>query len=340
MEKRRLGKTNLEVTAISFGALPMQRCTLEEAGEVLNTALNLGINFIDTARAYTDSEEKIGKGISKRRKDFYLASKSLNRTKEGIIKDIEISLGNMQTDFIDLYQLHNVKLEKDFVAVMSEGGALEGLEMAKAQGKIGSIGITGHNIPLLIKAVQTGKFDTVQVPYNIVEQDAAKELFPLARSLDMGIIIMKPLGGGQIDKADLSLRFILAQKDVVLIPGMDTTTQVQENSRAANPYIPLDAKELAELEAEANIVGKSFCRRCAYCLPCAVGIDIPQVFIFKIQYERYGLKAAIPNRYTNLAVKPSACIDCGLCEKRCPYDIPIRARLKEMCVHMKDFGGK
>ena len=337
MQFRTLGKTGMSVTAISLGALPLQRCTMEEAHDVLTATLDSGINFIDTARAYTDSEQKIGESLSHRRKEFYLATKSMSRTKEGILQDVNISLQEMKTDYIDLYQLHNIKRYEDLEKVLAPGGALEGLKEAKSQGKIRHIGITGHNVEVLIKAIQTGEFATVQVPFNYIEQAAAEKLFPLARSLDMGIIIMKPLGGGQLSQAELSLRYILStQPDVVAIPGMDTPLQIQQNINVIIPLIALTATELTILDQEAQIVGKSFCRRCGYCLPCPQNIDIPQVFILKLQYERYGLKSAIPVRYSNLDVKASACINCGACEKRCPYDIPIRSRLKEMCKLMGD----
>lgn len=330
LPKRILGRTKLEVSAISLGALPLQRCTFPEAQEVLTTALAQGINFIDTARAYTDSEQKIGQFLSSRRNEFFLATKSMARSYQAMCQDIDTSLAELQTNYIDLYQIHNAKLATDLQQVLAPEGALKALKEAKLAGKIGHIGITGHSVEILKQAVQTGEFDTVQVPYNFIEQTAAQELFPLARAQNMGIIIMKPLGGGQISQVELSLRFILQQPDVVLIPGMDTAAQVQQNLQVLQPYQSLTASELAKLQAEADIVGKTFCRRCGYCLPCVKGIDIPQIFIFKIQYERYGLKAAIPQRYNNLAVKASACIGCGVCEKRCPYDIPIRQRLQEM----------
>ena len=335
LPRRILGRTNLSVSAISLGALPLQRCTFPEAQEVLSMVLDQGINFIDTARAYTDSERKIGEFLSSRRREFFLASKSMARSYQAMREDIDTSLRELQTDYIDLYQVHNAKVANDLQQVLAPAGALKALKEAKLAGKIGHIGITGHSVTILKEAVQTGEFDTVQVPYNFIEQAAAQELFPLARARNMGIIIMKPLGGGQISQVNLSLRFILQQPDVILIPGMDTAAQVQENLQVLKPYQPLNKEELAKLEAEATIVGKTFCRRCGYCLPCVKGIDIPQIFIFKIQYERYGLKGAIEQRYNNLAVKASACIDCGLCETRCPYDIPIRQRLKEMCQLME-----
>ncbi|WP_425059220.1 hypothetical protein SCACP_38970 [Sporomusa carbonis] len=335
MEKRRLGRTELMVTPISFGALPMQRCTMEEAGEVLKAALDAGINFIDTARAYTDSEEKIGRHIANRRSEYYLATKSMARTKEAMAKDIDISLATMKTEYIDLYQIHNVKVEQDWAAVMAPGGALEALKEARAAGKIRHIGITGHNIDLLVKAVKTGEFSTVQVPFNCVEQGAMKELFPLAKSLDVGIIVMKPLGGGLISNVDLALRFILEQDGLVAIPGMDRLEHIEQNLAPTKDFKPLSAEERAKLSAEAAELGPNFCRRCGYCVPCAVGIDIPQMFIFHLQYTRYDMKTAIPERYKGLKVKASECIECGECEARCPYNLPIRERLKQVA---KDLG--
>lgn len=335
LPKRAFGATGMELSAISFGGLPMQRCSIKEAVEVLNEALDEGINFIDTARAYTDSEEKIGM-VAERRSEFYLASKSMARSADAIYEDVLTSLKLMNTDYIDLYQIHNVKRMEELDVVLGEHGALNGLKKAKEEGKIKHIGITGHSLEVLIKAVKTDEFESVQVPYNFIEQKAAEELFPLARERKMGIIIMKPLGGGQLNEIKLSLRFILQQPDVILIPGMDEVRHVHENLSVLKPYQALNAEEIAKLKAEADIVGENFCRRCAYCMPCPKGIDIPQIFIFQLQYKRYNLVEAIPQRYAAMPVKASACIDCGACEKKCPYNIPIRKRLMEMRELMGD----
>jgi predicted aldo/keto reductase-like oxidoreductase len=334
LEKRILGRTGLEVTAISFGGLPMQRCTLAEAGPVLNAALDAGINFIDTARAYTDSEEKIGLHVSSRRREFYLASKSMARDRAGMARDVDISLDKMKTDYIDLYQIHNVKTRKDFDVVFAPGGALEALKEAKQAGKIGHIGITGHSFELLTEALRTGEFATVQAPFNFVETKAEEALFPLARKENIGIIVMKPLGGGQIDNPDLALRFILEHGVTTAIPGMDEVKHVEENLAALKNFRPLSAAEREEMKKLAAEIGANFCRRCGYCLPCTVGIDIPTMFIFHLQYTRYNMKTAIPGRYAAMPVKASACTECGACEKRCPYDLPIRERLKKVAADL------
>lgn len=335
MEKRRLGRTGMDVSVISFGALPIQRCSMEDAGPILHKVLDSGINFIDTARAYTDSEAKIGRYISSRRAEYYLATKSMARDKGGMAKDIDISLDTMKVEYIDLYQVHNIKTRQDLDAVMAPGGALEALKEAKAAGKIRFIGVTGHNIDLLIEAVKSNQFDTVQVPFNFIETKPAEELFPLAKSMDIGRIVMKPLGGGQIRSVDLALRFIVENDITVAIPGMDNVAQIDQNLAAARNFRPLTAEEKEILKKEAEAIGPNFCRRCGYCMPCAAGIDIPQTFIFHLQYSSYGLKDAIPPRYNNMKAKASDCIECGACEKRCPYDLPIRDRMKQIA---KDLG--
>ena len=334
MEKRRLGRTGMEVTCIGFGALPMQRCTMDEAGEVLHAALDSGINFIDTARAYTDSEEKIGQNISSRRSEYYLATKSVKRDKQGMAEDIDTSLRLMKTDYIDLYQIHNVKKRAEFERVMGPGGALEALKEAQAAGKIRFIGITGHNYDLLLEAIKTNEFSTVQAPFNAVESKPLEQLFPLAKEMDIGRIVMKPLGGGQFENKVLALRYILGHDITVAIPGMDHPDHVKENLSAAEPFLPLSEAEKAVLDAEVAQLGKNFCRRCGYCMPCAQGIDIPLTFIIHLQYTRYGMKTVGADKYGKLPAKASDCIECGLCEERCPYDLPIRARLKEIAQEM------
>jgi predicted aldo/keto reductase-like oxidoreductase len=330
MEKRILGRTGLAVTAISFGGLPIQRCTLAGAGPVLHAALDAGINFIDTARAYTDSEEKIGRHIAARRHEYYIASKTFSRDKAGMAKDIDTSLRLMRTDHIDLYQLHNIRDHVQLTAALGPGGAIEALEEARQAGKVGFIGITGHDIGLLVEAIKTGQFDTVQVPFNCVEPMAEETLFPLARQMNIGTIAMKPLGGGQLSKPGLALRYILEHDITTAIPGMDEVRHIEENLTALKNFKPLSPAEREELAKEVAAVGVNFCRRCAYCLPCPQGIDIPSLFIFHLQYNRYGMKETIPQRYATFPAKASDCAGCGACEERCPYNLPIRERLKEV----------
>ncbi len=334
MEKRTLGRTGLKITAIGFGALPIQRCTMDEAGPVLHAALDAGINFIDTARGYTDSEEKIGRHIASRRKEYYLATKSRARDRAGMARDIDTSLASMKTGYIDLYQIHNIKVREDLDKVLAPGGALEALQDAKKAGKIGHIGITGHSVPMLIEALKSGHFSTVQVPFNCVEPQAEEQLFPLARKENIGTIAMKPLGGGQIDNIDLALRYLLGHDITTAIPGMDEVRHVRQNTAALKNYRPLTATERAELDRLVADLGNSFCRRCGYCAPCSVGIDIPQVFIFHLQYTRYNIKDKTPAKYNALPVKASACTQCGLCETRCPYDLPIRERMKQVAADL------
>ncbi|MCX7779941.1 MAG: aldo/keto reductase [Negativicutes bacterium] len=335
MEKRRLGRTGLEVTAVSLGALPVQRCSIEEAGKVLNAALDAGINFIDTARAYTDSEEKIGRHLAARRSEFYLATKSMARTKAAMARDIDQSLICLKTDYIDLYQVHNIKNKAENDAVFGEGGALEALKEARQAGKIRHIGITGHSIPQLIAALKTNEFSTVQVPFNCVETEALAELIPLAAAMDIGRIIMKPLAGGMLRQPDLALRWILEHDISTAIPGMDTVEQIFRNIEPAKRRKPLSAEERAALKQEAEEIGREFCRRCGYCLPCAAGIDIPTTFVFYHQYLHYGLKDVIPRRYKAFPAKASDCTGCGACERRCPYNLAIRERMKRIA---KDLG--
>ena len=335
MEKRRLGRTGLEVGCIGFGALPIQRCTMEEAGPVLHAALDRGIDFIDTARGYSDSEEKIGRHLAGRRSEYVLATKSFARTKDGMAKDIDISLKMLQTDVIDLYQVHNIKKRPELETVLGPGGALEALKEAQAAGKIRHIGITGHDYDLLVEGIKTNEFSTVQAPFNAVELAALDSLFPLAKAMDIGRIVMKPLGGGQIDSKVASLRFILQHDITVAIPGMDELAHIEENLKAAEPFVPLSAAEKAALDAEVAELGKNFCRRCGYCMPCVQGIEIPLLFILHLQYEKYGMQQVIPEKYNAMAAakataKASACIECGVCETRCPYDIPIRERMKKI----------
>jgi hypothetical protein len=252
------------------------------------------------------------------------------RDKAGMAKDIDLSLATMRTDYVDLYQIHNIKNREDLDAVMAPGGALEALKEAQAAGKVRHIGVTGHSIDLLVEAIKSNEFSTVQVPFNCIETQALETLFPLAKELNIGRIVMKPLGGGQISNVNLALRFLLEHDISVAIPGMDKVEHITENLAAAAEFKPLTPEERVRLQAEAEAIGPNFCRRCGYCMPCEAGIDIPTMFIFHLQYERYGMKDVIPGRYAALKAKASDCIECGLCEARCPYDLPIRARLKKV----------
>jgi uncharacterized protein len=325
-----LGRTNLKVSVVGFGGIPVQRINVQECKEVILKAEELGINFIDTARGYSVSEEYIGEAVEGRREKWILATKSMARDKTAMTKDIEISLKNLKTNYIDLYQLHNVKTIEELEKVLSDEGAYQALLEAKVQGRIGHIGITSHSLDLLKIAIEMGKFETIMYPYNIVENQG-EEVFARAKELNIGVIAMKPMAGGAIDDGNLAMRYILQNQAITTaIPGMATIEEVIENTSAATNKSAFTAQEKERILQISQDLGDTFCRRCGYCAPCPQKIDIPTMFVFSAYKERYNLKNWAEERYGSMTSTAKDCIACGACEKKCPYDLPIIDMLKKV----------
>ena len=327
MEYRELGKTGLKISRLGLGGIPIQKIDAEGTRRLIGELMRFGVNFIDTARGYTVSEEYLGFALEGVRDSFVLATKSMARTKEAMARDIEISLKNLRTDYIDLYQIHNPNA-KDIEQVMAEGGALEALYEAKAAGKIGHIGITLHSVDLFRQAIELPWVETIMFPYNIVETQG-EELISLCARKNIGFICMKPLAGGAIEDAPVAMRFIVSNPDVtVVIPGMADMEEISQNASAIDNKMPLTAEEQTRIAEIRSQLGTNFCRRCNYCAPCTVGINISAVFLFEGYYSRYDLRDWAIDRYSQLPKTASDCIGCGVCESRCPYELPIRRMLK------------
>lgn len=334
MEYRTLGRTGLKISRMGFGGIPIQKIDEEGTRKLLHEMMEKGVNYIDSARGYTVSEQYIGYGLEGIRDKFVLATKSMSRTKEAMAADIETSLGNFRTDYIDLYQVHNPSMEQ-LDQVMGEDGALEALMEARAAGKIGHIGLTAHSTEVFERALELDWVETIMFPYNIVEQQGA-ELIHKCTEKNIGFIVMKPLAGGAIEDASLALRYVCSNPDVtVVIPGMAEIHELEQNLAACSNTEPLTQEELKEMDKVREQLGTDFCRRCNYCAPCTVGINIPSVFLFAGYLQRYDLADWAKDRYSTLKVKASACIGCGKCEPRCPYHLPIREKLKKCA---KDMG--
>lgn len=329
---RLLGKTNMNIKRVGFGGIPIQRITQDDTFKVIDELEKQGINFIDTARGYTVSEEYIGNALKGKRDKFFIATKSMSRDYEGMKNDIQISLSNLKTDCIDLYQIHNLKSE-EYDTIFDDNKAYKALLEAKNSGKIKHIGITSHSLETMQKAVEDDKFATIQFPYNIVE-DQADEVFRKANERGIGVIVMKPLAGGALDDATLAIKYILSKDYIdVAIPGMDSIEQVNQNVSVLED-LQLTKSDNDKIQEIRNSLGKRFCRRCEYCLPCPVGVNIPTNFLLEGYYTRYNLKEWAVERYEAISGKANECINCGLCETKCPYELPIRDMLKDVSVKL------
>lgn len=334
MEYRLLGKTGLKISRMGFGGIPIQKVDAQKTRELMLQMRDAGLNYIDTARGYTVSESYLGEALEGIREDFILATKSMARTAEAMAKDIDLSLSLLKTDYIDLYQVHNPSMEA-LDQVIAPGGALEALLAAKAQGKIRHIGLTAHSAAVFERALDLSWVETVMFPYNIVETQG-EDLIRRCHEKNIGFICMKPLAGGALDDGTLALRFIVNNPNVdVVIPGMADPAEMTENMAAVCNTAPLTEEEIAKIEEIRNTLGTEFCRRCNYCAPCTVGISIPAAFLFEGYMTRYGLPDWAKQRYATLSVKASACVECGDCETRCPYNLPIRQMLKRVVKNLE-----
>ncbi len=329
MEYTVLGKTGLKISRMGFGGIPIQRIDAEGTKVLMHQLQAAGVNFIDTARGYTVSEEYLGYALEGIRDSFVLATKSMSRTRDAMAADIDISLKNLRTDYIDLYQIHNVTPEQ-LQQVVSPGGALEALLEAKAAGKIGHIGVTAHSMDTFRMVLDMDWVETVMFPYNIVESQGT-ELIHRCAEKNIGFICMKPLAGGAIEDATLALRYVRSNPDVtVVIPGMADPKELSQNIAAVSDTSPLSAQEQEKLQQIRDSLGTQFCRRCNYCQPCTAGISISSCFLFDGYLQRYGLADWAKQRYASMDTHASDCIGCGACEGRCPYHLPIRDMLKKV----------
>ena len=329
MEYRALGRTGLQISPMGLGGIPVQRIDAEGTKQLLQKLVAAGVNYIDTARGYTVSEEYIGYGLEGIRDKFVLATKSMARTREAMAADIDISLKNLRTNYIDLYQVHNPS-PKDLETVIAPGGALEALLEARQAGKIGHIGITLHSADMFQKALELSWVETIMFPYNLVETQG-EDLIRICGQKGIGFIAMKPLAGGAIEDATLALRFIGQNSNVsVVIPGMAEEKELQQNLAAVADTAPLSLEEKQKINRIRSTLGTQFCRRCNYCAPCPMGIGIPGIFVLEGYFSRYNLQDWAMTRYNGTPVKASACIGCGACEARCPYQLPIRKMLKNV----------
>jgi len=328
MEKIRLGKTELMVSRIGFGGIPIQKPSEEEAIRLVQDSLDRGVNFIDTSRVYTNSEERIGKAIAGRRGDVLLATKSVGRTPDAILADLDQSLKNMQTDYIDLFQFHNVSTEQDLKVVLEPGGPLDAVRKARDQGKIRHIGITSHRLTVAQEAVKSDAFETVMIALNFVNTEAAEGLIPLAREHDAGIIIMKPMAGGMLDNPALSFKYLNTFDDLLVLVGIAEMGEMEQNINLLNFKGELTDEELREMERIREELGNGFCRMCNYCQPCPQKIMISAIMYTEVALKRFDPKRIFEGDWDKFMNKIPDCIDCGECEKRCPYELPIRERIR------------
>ena len=325
MEMIRLGRTELMVTKNGFGALPVQRVDMETASLILRKAYDNGINYFDTARAYSDSEEKIGKSLADVRENIIISTKTMTKTVEGFWADLETSLEKMKTDYIDIYQFHN----PPFCPKPGDGSGLyEAMVEAKAQGKIRHIGITSHSLAIAQEAVESGLYETLQFPFSYLASEKEEALVHLCKEKDVGFICMKALAGGLITRSDVAYAY-LAQLPVAPIWGIQKEWELDEFlSYNENPPA-LTEERLAYIAKEKEELAGEFCRGCGYCMPCPVGIEINNCARMSLLLRRSPAAGHLSEAGQAKMKKIEECIECGQCAAKCPYGLDTPNLLKK-----------
>ena len=347
MEKRILGKTGWALSVIGFGAIKLPRIGVKECENLLNRALDAGVNFIDTADCYGDSEEKIGQVLKKRRKEFYLSTKVDERDGPGVRAKLERCLRRLRTDWIDLLFFHDVR-GGEYERIFNTGG-LEELEKAKKEGKVSQIGISIHSsLSMMRQAIESGAFSVLMVAYSAIDEDRlTADLLPLAAAKGVGLVAMKPLAGGRLgdtpsrgwdrtffqgeSPAQIALRYVLSNSHITCaIPGMMTVDELEENLRVGKePEEIIWRKRSRDSWRLPRKRARAFVGIVVIVFPARKGVPIPDVFRYESYYRRYGLEDWARTQYGSLACNAQACSDCESCLEKCPYGVSIPSDLKK-----------
>ena len=333
MQTVRLGKTNLTVSKNGFGALPVQRVSMDEAVRLLRKAYDGGFNYFDTARFYTDSEEKIGLALADVRESIIISTKTMRTDVEGFWRELEESLSLLKTDYIDIYQFHN----PPFCPKPGDGtGLYEAMLEAKRLGKIRHIGITSHKLHIAEEAVRSGLYETLQFPFSYLASEKEEALVRLCEQMDVGFICMKALAGGLINRSEAAYAF-LADYPVAPIWGIQRECELDE-FLSYNESPPKMTDEIrAYIEKERDELKGDFCRGCGYCMPCPVGIQINNAARMSLMIRRAPVDAQLSEASQAMMKKIEDCINCGKCKSMCPYGLDTPNLLKKNYEDYKTF---
>ncbi|MBQ4574746.1 MAG: aldo/keto reductase [Clostridia bacterium] len=333
MKFLRLGRTELKVSKNGFGALPIQRVGMEDACRILRKAYEGGINYFDTARAYSDSEEKLGMALSDVREKIIISTKTMSTTAEGFREQLHTSLRLLKTDYIDIYQFHN----PSFCPKPGDGSGLyEAMLEARSQGLIRFIGFTNHRLALAEEAVRSGLYDTLQFPFSYLAGEKEEALVKLCEEHDVGFICMKALAGGLITRSDAAYAF-LDQYPVAPIWGIQRESELDE-FLSYNENSPVMNEELsAFIDKERAELSGEFCRGCGYCLPCPAGIEIFTCARMSLLLRRSPAAGHLSERGQAMMKKIESCLNCGQCSTRCPYGLDTPALLRKNYEDYKTF---
>ena len=326
MDLVKLGNTGFTVNKNGFGALPIQRISKNEAARLLRKAYDNGITYFDTARFYTDSEEKIGYAMADIREKIIIATKTGATTAEGFWKDLETSLGLLKTDSIDLYQFHN----PSFCPKPGDGSGLyEAMLEAKKQGKVRHIGITNHRLNVAKEAIESGLYETLQFPFSYLASDKDLELVNLCKEAGMGFICMKALSGGLITDSATAYAYLNQFDHVLPIWGVQKETELDEfiSYQKEAPVMTDERRE--KIRKDKEMLSGDFCRGCGYCLPCPAGIYIPDCARMSLYLRRAPLSVYLGDEYKEKMAKVKDCLHCGQCKKKCPYGLDTPTLLEK-----------
>lgn len=335
-----LGRTGLEVSRVGMGGIPIQRLSEVEAIRVVQRCLDLGITFIDTANSYTTSERRIGKAIAGRRDQVVIATKTGARDRATAWEHLLTSLKRLQVDSIDVWQLHNVHTFAGYEQVLAAGGAVEAAHEAMDAGLVKHLGITSHSMEVASEAVASCQFETVQFPLNFVADEAVEGLLPLAEQYDVGFIAMKPFGGGLIDDASIAVKYLLQFDSVLPDPGIERAEEIEEIVELVNGSWEMTEGERRKMARMRKDLGTRFCRRCEYCQPCPFGIRIPLIMHLESVWKRLPRERLLSGSIAQAVEEARQCTDCGECEEKCPYDLPIRQMIRRNLRFHDDMVGR
>lgn len=357
MERRKLGKTELMLSVLGLGGFHLVELLRDEAIRLVHLYLDLGGNYLETAESYGhgDSEEKIGEVLKTRRKECFVATKSQKRTKEEILRSIEGSLKRLNTDYVDLFFIHELNRFETLEAITAPSGALEGVEEAKRAGKIRYVAFSNHATPeVAVKALNAYPFDALMIPLNYFDRFNfprwEEEVIPLAQSKGVGILAMKVLADGFLWRnTEKAFRYTLSLPVTTLVLGINTEAYLRRDIELLTNLTPMSDEEKERWFFEAPELGRYVCRQCGKCLLCPENIDIPRIFLLEGQYDRqmkddvirdpgeyalqdrlrfwFGNQDYAQKAYEELPVQAPSCTRCGECEPRCPYGLPIMKKL-------------